>query len=654
MATNTAFGTLPSPTTQLFGGNAGGGMAGAPPEKKKPAAQQGLAPGTTPTFAQMQQQGQARPAPAASMAPTAAPVPQQPPMLSALNTQLNQPAPQQPAQPLAVKRQFTPQELASARERFKGLQDTGAANIRSASAQWGQNVAGSPINIGASISNFLADTGGGGSSMGGGGLATGGSYGVGYDENGLPTATWTPINGAPQTIQQAFPEDLRAALDAARAEDDAAAAAQPQQAQMASSGEMAPAEYSAAQQLPAYQSSGAFGGSSQAQALRARLEQQLNDLSQNEAQIQGQSYAALRKAKMDEMGAEFGAQRSQLEEELARRGLAASTIGGGRYGDLAGQQARATATFEADLLRQQAEAEAKNRQVYLSGMSELAGLAGQQDLGAFEANLKSRQADADISLRTQELQQKAALEGRSLNLQEARDLATKEYQGGQLQQGYAEISSRERMSASEIASRQQMQQSQFGFDREQSALERSLRETMQTRELTSEEKRQLAQIDANKALQTDQQTFQSSQSDLERKLREKLQTEQLTADEKRQLAQITANNALQEGQQKWQAGQTTAGNKFQAEQSELDRKLRAQLSGDEIKAAAERFNKQFGLDEKRFNADTAQNQNQFLATLAQTLAPLDANKRAQILSDLGIKKPTYTAPGSPSTDTDGF
>jgi hypothetical protein len=568
-------------------------------------------------------------------------------MLSALNTQLNQP--QAPAP--AAKRQFTPQELTAARERFKSLQETSLANINKAAAGWGDS--------GRSITGAFADTpdlsgmaGGGGGTAGSASYA-GDTYSYGRDENGLPTATFRPNAGAPQDIRQALPEDLREALAAAQAEDAAAYEGSPQQAQdrqVQAQQDQANREYEQQQQqmasaantapqqgLPAYQSSGAFGGSSQAQALRARLEQQLNDLSQNEAQIQGQSYAALRKAKMDEMGAEFGAQRSQLEEDLARRGLAASTIGGGRYGDLAGQQARATASFEADLLKQQAEAEAENRKVYLSGMSELAGMAGQQDLGAFEANLKSRQADADISLRTQELQQKAALEGRSLNLQEARDLATKEYQGGQLQQGYAEISSRERMSASDIAARQQMQQSQFGFDKEQSALERNLRETMQTRELTSEERRQLTQIEANKALQTDSQTFQAGQSTLERDLRKQLQEGQITADGQRQLAQIDANKALQEGQQTWQAGQTAEGNKFQAAQSQLDRDLRATLSGDEIKAAAERFNKQFGLDEKRFNADTAQNKNQFLATLAQTLAPLDANKRAQILADLGIK-----------------
>jgi hypothetical protein len=629
MATNTAFGTLASPTTQLFGGNAGGGVAGPAPEKKKLAAQQGLAPGTSPTFAQLQQQGQARPAPAAGMAP--APALQQPPMLAALNTQLSQPAQQQPAQPRRAP------------AAVQGL-DKLPANVRDALAQ-NEAYAGSGYVQGG---------------MGGGGIP---STNFLRDAKGNTTITVRDEEGNPQQYSNASAgafggTSQRIAMDAPQSydegstpisrpplilEDEGGGQAQ-QDEQMAYASNTAPQ-----QGLPAYQPSGQFGGSTQAQALRARLEQQLNNLSQNEAQIQGQSYAALRKAKMDEMGAEFGAQRSQLEEDLARRGLAASTIGGGRYGDLAGQQARATASFEADLLKQQAEAEAENRKVYLSGMSELAGMAGQQDLGAFEANLKSRQADADISLRTQELQQRAALEGRSLNLQEARDLATKEYQGGQLQQGYAEISSRERMSASDIASRQQMQQSQFGFDREQSALERNLRETMQTRELTSEEKRQLAQIDANKALQLGEQTFQGTQSQLERDLRKQLQEGQITAEGERQLAQINANKALQEGQQEWQAGQTADGNKFQAEQSKLDRDLREKLSTADLAAATKRFSDQFGLDEKRFNAETAQGRNQFLATLAQTLAPLDADKRAQILEDLGIKP----KPGGGYSTTDG-
>jgi hypothetical protein len=192
--------------------------------------------------------------------------------------------------------------------------------------------------------------------------------------------------------------------------------------------------------LPEYEK---YLGSEQAKKLRNSLEEQLGLLAGGPAEIQKQAYEAARKAKSDDLAAQYGADRSRLEEELAARGLSASTIGGGRYGDLAGQQARAIASFEAELMQQQADAEAKNRELYLSTMSDLAGLAGSQDLAEFETNQKGRQIEADISYRAAELQQKAALEGRSMDLQQARDQATAEYQRGSLQQGYAEIASRE-------------------------------------------------------------------------------------------------------------------------------------------------------------------------------------------------------------------
>lgn len=562
---------LPSPTTQLFGGNAGGGMAGGlPAEKKKPAAQAGLAPGATQTFAQMQQQGQARPAPAAA----AAPAQQQPPLLGALGAQLNQ-----------------------------GL-DKVPANV---TEQLNQNEA------------WKTGTGYMQGVVGGGGVP---STNFMRDASGNTTITVRDEAGGSQQYASAAPD-----------------AGQSQQPAQGSSG--------------AYQSSGAFGGSSQAQALRAKLEEQLNALSQDEAKIQGQSYEATRKAKMDEMGAEFGAQRAQIEEDLARRGLSASTIGGGRYGDLAGQQARATATFEADLLRQQAEAEAKNRQMYLSGMSELAGIAGTQDLGAFEANLKSRQADADISFRGQELQQEAALRGRELTLQEARDLATKEYQGGQLQQGYAEIGSRERISANELATRESMQTQQQQFERSQSVLERDLREKMQTQQLTSEEQRQLNQINANKELQTDSQTFQSGQSQLERDLRKTMQTRELTAAEERQLAGIEADKAAAGIRNTFESGEAEKRRTFEGAQSQLDRDLRSTLSTAEIEAAQERFNKTYGLDKDRFGFEQGQSKNQFLGSLASVLAPMDQKKRDEFLAGLGITIPKNPAAGSVSGTTTG-
>jgi hypothetical protein len=64
-------------------------------------------------------------------------------------------------------------------------------------------------------------------------------------------------------------------------------------------------------------------------------------------------YSALREAALANLQAQFGAQRQGLEETLARRGLSASTFGGGMLGDLAGQQSRAMASLEADLLSQE-------------------------------------------------------------------------------------------------------------------------------------------------------------------------------------------------------------------------------------------------------------------------------------------------------------
>lgn len=443
MATNTAFGTLPNPTTQLFGGNAGGGSAGAPPAQPKPQAQasQGLAPGATPTFAQMQQQGQARPAPAPALAAPSGGV-------------------------------------------------------------------GQKFNYGGATQNFLG-----------------------------------------------------------------------------------------------------------------RLDQRLAGMEDAPSVYDDPALVKRREAAMANLQAERNASQSKLEEEMASRGLAASSIASGRMGDIAGQFARAQGTLEADLLKE-SMAQEQQRQQFLTGqLSNLFGTTSERDIQAFGATVESEKAQADIEQKAQDL----VLQGKALDLTQARDLATAQYQSGQLQQGYAEIASRERM-----------QQNQFGFEGSQSALERNLRETMQTRELTSEEKRQLTQIEANKALQTDSQTFQAGQSQLERELRTTMQNRELTAAEKRQLDEIEANKA--------EAARTRT---FQGEQSKLDRDLRTTLSGNELAQAQSQF-------EQRFGFEQGQSQNQFLASLAATLAPMDPAKRDAFLTSLGIKKPLPVGPGSPSTDTGGF
>jgi hypothetical protein len=87
------------------------------------------------------------------------------------------------------------------------------------------------------------------------------------------------------------------------------------------------------------------------------------------------SYTALRNAALANLQAQFGAQRQSLDEELARRGLSASTFGAGRMGDLAGQQARATASLEAELLAQEQARRASNNDMLLR-IATLLGLGG--------------------------------------------------------------------------------------------------------------------------------------------------------------------------------------------------------------------------------------------------------------------------------------
>ncbi len=254
----------------------------------------------------------------------------------------------------------------------------------------------------------------------------------------------------------------------------------------------------AAPVIPTYtaatEGAGQFSLSKQSQELRDALQARLAELGSGPTKIQGQSYEALRAARQAELGAKYGAERSKLEEELAARGLSASTIGGGRYGDLAGQQARALGTLDAELLGQQAEAESRDRAQYLNTMQQFAQTTGTQDIGTFEANVKSKEVTATINLRAAELQQRAALEGRSLDLQQARDQATSEYQMGQLALSTDELGERRRsnlasegQSAAELAERkrsgmagEKLQQDQLGEDKRRNlALEK-----VQTGELT--------------------------------------------------------------------------------------------------------------------------------------------------------------------------
>lgn len=167
--------------------------------------------------------------------------------------------------------------------------------------------------------------------------------------------------------------------------------------------------------IPGQTTPPASGGADQTTPMLAQsndfldaLRRALGELQAGPTSQEQQAFEAQRQARRAELEAGFGAQRSQLEEELAARGLAASTIGGGRFGDLAGQQARALSTMEADILNRQAELAADRQRTLISGL---------QAAGTTQA---------DINYRALQLQQEARLRGRELDIDEARAKAAEQ------------------------------------------------------------------------------------------------------------------------------------------------------------------------------------------------------------------------------------
>ena len=150
---------------------------------------------------------------------------------------------------------------------------------------------------------------------------------------------------------------------------------------------------------PTAQTFGQFGGSAQAQQTRQNLQQQLQEFGAAPSRFDTQAFQQIRGAQAANLQAEYQAQQKQLNEDLARRGLSASSIGGGRMGDLAGQQSRALADLDAQLLQRAAETQAQDRAQLMQAGQSLAELAGSQDLAQFEANRVAQAATFENQLR---------------------------------------------------------------------------------------------------------------------------------------------------------------------------------------------------------------------------------------------------------------
>lgn len=331
---------------------------------------------------------------------------------------------------------------------------------------------------------------------------------------------------APQPAQPAQPNQQQAQQ------------AQPAQtfAQMQAAGQARPAP----QQAMAAPAQAAPAGGPSGADLRNRLLETLNNMKGGQA---AEAFRAQSAAKRADLESEFKTATERLQESLAARGLSASTFGANQQGSLMGNQARALASMEADLLGRQAEMDAEERRASLTGLTNLTQLT------------------TDMELRAQELVQKAALEGRSLDLQAARDQVAKELGFGNLaldrerlaQEGAMEsarleetralrlqnlgISTRELdLKASELQQQAALEGRRLDLQeaRDKAEVEFNAQKLMrEDRSLSLQEARDKAQFEIDKErnqISRDTLTQNTKDAELDRNLREKLGMGQLDID----------------------------------------------------------------------------------------------------------------------------
>lgn len=258
----------------------------------------------------------------------------------------------------------------------------------------------------------------------------GGSVAVGGQQPVLTAQPPAPT--LPQQVAQQLAQPAPAAAPAAPA--------LPQQVAQAMG--QAPAPQQVAPQQPAQPSA------TQSE-LQQRLLQQLTELGESPGAFGTEQIQQMRESQRADLEAQFGAQRQQLEEELARRGLSASSIAAGQFGDIAGQQARALASMEASLTEKAAESLQRGRESLIQGLGQAAGI----EIQAKGLDLNSKKVQADIEAESKRLMQA----DRSLDLQQARDIAQQNIAYAQLAEQAAGRVSRDKLTIAQM----NQQESQF-------------------------------------------------------------------------------------------------------------------------------------------------------------------------------------------------
>lgn len=307
---------------------------------------------------------------------------------------------------------------------------------------------------------------------------------------------------------------------------------------------------------PTAQPMAQYGGSQQAQQMRQQLQQQLQQYSATPSRFDTEAFKQIRGAQSANLNAEYQAQQKQLNEEMARRGIFSSSIAGGRMGDLAGQQARALATLDSELLQKAADTQAQDRGQLLQAGQGLAELAGSQDLAQFEANRVAQAAEFENQLRSaqfgqqqyeqygQEALQAAQAEESAQQAARQFDLAATGQSANlalDLQRLLGEQDINRAQLTGTIDGQQTLAGRQFTEQARQFDIQQALAQQLGLGNLSVEQQRLAMQ-----GTQFQQQmTVQQQDAAAERALREKLQTGELSSQERQQLTEIAARRELQ-------------------------------------------------------------------------------------------------------------
>lgn len=213
-----------------------------------------------------------------------------------------------------------------------------------------------------------------------------------------------------------------------------------------------------------------------------RLEDTLASFQNSPSRFDTDLFKQIRDAQAANINQEFSDLQQQLNAELARRGLSASTIAAEDLGGLMGDQSRALADLDARLALEAATTQANDRGQLVQGLTQAAQLEQGGDqfqqelalrLGELTGNVGGRETlgSKQLDLRAQEIQQQAALEGRQLDISEARLEADVEMQREQIaetrEQFYATLDQRETQFARNLEQQRQESLQQLGVDQQQ-------------------------------------------------------------------------------------------------------------------------------------------------------------------------------------------